>query len=37
MKKAIAKTFAFGATIWIAGAISGIGLGILISQRGDRR
>lgn len=37
MGKSIAKTIGFGVTIWISGAVSGIGLGIMISQRGGRR
>ena len=37
MGKGIAKMIGFGATMWIAGAVTGIGLGILISQRGGRR
>ena len=37
MRKDIVKMIGFGATMWIAGAVTGIGLGILISQRGGRR
>ena len=33
MGKDIAKMIGFGATMWIAGVVSGIGLGVLISQR----
>lgn len=37
MGKSIAKMIGFGATMWIAGTVTGIGLGVLISQRGGRR
>ena len=37
MRKNITKAICFGVTMWVAGAVTGIGLGVIISQRGDRR
>ena len=37
MRKKIVGMIGFGVTMWVAGTVTGIGVGIMINQRGGRR
>ena len=37
MRKKIVNTIGFGVVMWVSGVVTGIGVGIMINQRGDRR
>ena len=37
MRKKLVNTIGFGVAVWVTGVVTGIGVGIIINQRGDRR